>query len=201
MHSESSSAQSRVYWEHSPVKFTSLAQAPGQRTHAWGVVGRRWQRDRWESAPWWETAQDHFPKAVWPIREMAAQATQHWASIHLRCGGMGKVAAPTFLHAVAMMCHHDECWSFCLGNISGWQCLLDLGRDSIKASEAFSCCLWPEGGSKERQHQDSAAGCSKVIVHHNIFHFHNFCFAWLALKLCETVWARRPSCLHDLQHD
>lgn len=51
-------------------------------------------------------------------------------------------------------------WPWCVitagvGNISAWECLFDLGKDSTEASEALSCCWWLEGGRQEREPRDS----------------------------------------------
>lgn len=83
------------------------------------------------------------------------------------CWEWGKESAPYFTYAC------DGCASLWWGlicrlsiwNISGWECLLDLGKDSIEANKAF-CCLFVfgqrEGGRWESTRTQSSAWGSKV---------------------------------------
>lgn len=55
--------------------------------------------------------------------------------------------------------------SICI--ISGWEYLLDLGKDGIEARKALFCCLWPEGGRKEREQWNPA--CYLVFQGYRVF--------------------------------
>lgn len=101
------------------------------------------------------------------MRDTAAQGVQPglWGG---REGSSPSVCACLWLSPVIMA--GVDLRTLGSGNISGWECLLDLGKDSTEAGQA-SFCLWLEGGGEEgagtrpAAWRSNATRCSWLVMH------------------------------------